>query len=85
MLIPSCLICHMWELNSDGLYQSSGKETESCLVFTSSTKREIKHFNVAVVQRRLGNVQKNVMHVKSCCFATLTYCFFAVTIAVVVA
>ena len=46
-------------LNSKGLYQSSGKENESCcLVFPSSTKREIRHFHVVVVQRRLRNVQK---------------------------
>jgi len=39
------------ELNSKELYQSSGKEKESrCLVFTFSTKREIRHFHVAVVQ-----------------------------------
>ena len=31
------------ELNSKRLYQSSGKEKESRLVFTSSTKREIRH------------------------------------------
>ena len=47
------------ELNSKRLYQSSGKEKESrCLVFTSSTKREIRHFHVVVVQRRQRNVQK---------------------------
>ena len=48
------------ELNSKGLYQSSGKEKESCcLVFPSSTKREFRrHFHVVVVQRRLRNVQK---------------------------
>ena len=41
------------ELNSKRLYQSSGKEKESrCLVFTSSTKREIRHYYVAVVLRR---------------------------------
>ena len=34
------------ELNSEGLYQSSGKEKESCLAFPSSTKREIRHFHV---------------------------------------
>ena len=39
------------ELNSRRLYQSSGKEKESpCLVFTSSTKREIRYFHVVVVQ-----------------------------------
>ena len=60
------------DLNSKKLYQSSGKENESrCLVFTSSTKREIRHFYVVVVQRLQRNVQKSVMHVQSCCFAKL--------------
>ena len=60
------------ELNSKGLYQSSGKEKESCcLMFPSSTKREIRHFHVVVVQQRQRNVQKSVMHVQSCCFANL--------------
>ena len=68
------LIRQMWaiflELNSEGLYQSSGKEKESCcLVFPSSTKREIRHFHVVVV------------NVQSCCFA----CLFAVLVAVAVA
>ena len=57
------------ELNSKGLYQSSGKEKESCcLLLPSSTKREIRQFHVVVVQRRQRNVQKSVMHVQSCCF-----------------
>ena len=40
--------------------QSSGfKEKENCcLVFPSSTKNEIRHFHVAVVQRRQRKVQK---------------------------
>ena len=72
------------ELISEGLYQSSGKEKESCrLVFPSSIKRENRHFHVVVVQRRLRNVQKSVMHVPSC-FANLTYCLFAVPVAVAV-
>ena len=42
------------ELNSKGLYHSSRKEKESyCLVIPSSTKREIRHFHVVVVHRRL--------------------------------
>ena len=73
------------EFNSKGLYQSSGKEKESCcLVFPSSTKREIRHFHVVVVQRRLRNVQKSLMEVQSCCFANLIYCLFAVLVAVAV-
>ena len=67
------LIRQILELNFEGLYQSSGKEKESCcLVFPSSTKREIRHFHVIVV------------HVQSCCFANLTYCLFAVLVAVAV-
>ena len=54
-LIPSRSIRQMLanfeELNSKGLYQSLGKEKESCcLVFPSLTKREIRHFHVVVVQ-----------------------------------
>ena len=61
------------QLNSNGLHQSSGKEKERCcFLFPSSTKREIRQFRVVVVQRRQRNVQKNVMHVQSCCsFAVL--------------
>ena len=81
MFIPSRLIRHrlasFLELISKGLFQSSGKEKESCcLVFPSSTKREIRHFNVVFVQRRLRNVQKSVMHVQSCCFADLNLLLF---------
>ena len=71
-------------LNSKRLYQTSGKDKESrWLVFTSWTKREIKHFHVVVVQRRQRNVQKSgVIHLQSCCFSNLkTYCFFAVLAA----
>ena len=52
-------------------------EKESfCVVFPSSTKREIRHYHVVVVQRRLKNVQKSVMHVQSCCFANLNLLLF---------
>ena len=44
------------DLNSKRLYQSSGKEKESrCLLFTSSTKREIRYFHIVVVHRRQRN------------------------------
>ena len=70
-------VCNFLNLNSKGLCQSSGKEKESCcLVFQSSTKREIRHFPVVVVQRRLAKVQKSVMHVQSCCFANLNLLLF---------
>ena len=65
------------ELNSKRPYQRSGKEKESwCPVFPSSTKREIRHFHVAVVQQQLRNVEKSVMHVQSCCFANLNLLLF---------
>ena len=75
-LIPSRLIRQMLaiflELNSNGLYQSSGKEKESCcLVFPSSTKREIRHFHVAPATTANKCIQKSVMHVQSCCFANI--------------
>ena len=65
------------ELNSKRLYESSGKERERrCLEFTSSTKQEIRHFHVVVVQWRQRNVQISLMHVQSCCFANLNLSLF---------
>ena len=64
------------KLNSKGPCHISEKEIESrCLVFTSSGRREIGQFQVVVVQRRQGNVQKGVMHVQSC-FANLNLLLF---------
>ena len=45
-------------------------------MFTFFTKREIRHFHVVVVQWRLRNVQKSVMHVQNCCFVLSSYSFF---------
>ena len=47
-------------------------------MFTHSMKRahEIRKFHVAVVQRRLRNVQKGVMHVQSVCFANMNHLLF---------
>ena len=64
------------ELNSKGLHQSSGKEKESCLLFRSSTKREIRQLHVVVLQRRQENVQKSVKQLQSCCFACLNLLLF---------
>ena len=57
------------KLNFKGPYSSSEREIKfhRCL-FTSSIKREIRHFHVVVVQKRERNVQKSVMQVRSCCF-----------------
>ena len=60
------------------IHRSSGEEKEYyCLVFTYSTKREIRHFHFAVVQRRQRNV-----HVQSCYFAYQTRRFFSFAILV---
>ena len=73
------------ELSFKRLYRRSEKEKESrCLVFTCSTKREIRHIHVVVLQRRQRNVQKRVMHVQSSCFAHLNLFFFCVLVAVTV-
>ena len=65
------------ELDSKGLHQSPGKEKESCfLLVLSSKKREIRQFNVVLVQRRQISVQKTVMHVQSCCFVCLNLLLF---------
>ena len=45
-------------------------------MFASSTKREISHFHVVVVQWLQRNVQKSVMHVQSCCFANQNLLLF---------
>ena len=50
--------------------EKKSKVVVLCLL-TSSTKREISHFLVVVVQWPQRNVQKSVMHVQSCCFANL--------------
>ena len=54
-LFPRVQFAKCWkfflELNSKRLCRSAGKDKESrCLVFTSSTKRENRHFHVVVVQ-----------------------------------
>jgi len=65
-------------------YQSSEKKRNLLSRVRVFDKHEITHFHVVhvVVQRRLRNVQKSVMHVQRCCSAHLkTYCFFAVVVA----
>ena len=46
-------------------------EKEVCSLVTSSTNRETRQFRVLVVHRRQRNVPKSVLHVQSCCFASL--------------
>ena len=64
------MLANVLEMNSKGLHQSSGKEKESCcLLFPSSTKREIRQFHVVVVQRRQRNVRAKVLFCLSKNFA----------------
>ena len=66
-------------LNPKGPYLSLEKERENfCAVLTNSIERahEIRKFHVAIVQRLLRNVQKSVMHVQSCCFASINLLVF---------
>ena len=61
-------------LNPKGPYLSLEKEQEIfCVVYTYSIEREreIRKSHVAVVQQRLRNIQKSVMHVQSYFFASL--------------
>ena len=70
-------------LNSKGRYLSLQKAKDNfCVVFTYSIKRarKIRRFHVAVVQRRLRNLQKSVMHVQRCCFANLNLSPFCLSL-----
>ena len=61
-------------LNPKGPYVSLEKEKQNfCVVLTYSIKRarEIRKFHVSVVQQRLRNVQKSVIHVHF-----VLFCFF---------
>ena len=62
-------------LNSKRLFMKFRKKSFS-LVFTSSTKRQIRHFHVVVVQRRQRSVLKSVMHGQCCWFANLNQLLF---------
>ena len=59
---------YFWNFIIKRLYQSSGKEKGSCLVFMSSTKHEIGHFHVVVIHVctviAKKWTEKSVMHVQ---------------------
>ena len=65
-----------WILKDCIKVQEKNKKLLLCLEFPSSTKREIWHFNVVVVKRRIRNVQKSMMHVQSCGFANRNLLLF---------
>ena len=66
------------------MFKFREKKKFSRRLFTSSIKSENSYFPVVIVQSQQRNVQKSVMHVQSCCFAYLTYCFFDVLVVVIV-
>ena len=76
-LVQFHTICQMLAklsgVNPKGPYVSLEKKNKECLYLTYSIKRarEIRKFHFAVVHLRLRNVQKSVMQVQSCCFASI--------------
>ena len=52
---------------------------DHCVVFTPSTKREIRQFHVLVVKRRKEMSRKRGMHVQNHCFANLRVCSIGLT------
>ena len=74
--IKSSNVGHVLELNSKRLFRSSGKQKESRRrVFTFSTKREMRYFDVVVDRaEKLKKCAKSLIHVQSSCFANLRAC-----------
>ena len=71
------------ELNSKGLYQSSGKK-KKVVVLCSRARQNVNSGTFTLWSGNDGKemYKKGVMHVQSCCFANQAYCFFAVLVAV---
>ena len=71
------------ELNSKGLYQSSGKE-KKVVVLCSLSRKNVNSGTFTLYSGNDGKemYKKSVLHVQSCCLANQTYCFFAVLVAV---
>ena len=68
-----------------GPHLSLEKEKENfCVVFTYSIKQahEIRYFHVIVMQWWQRIVQKNILHMQSCCFANLNLLFFPILVAI---
>ena len=85
-IIPTHSLCPMNFQGVDFLRYSSFKErkrnSSSHVHVVDKTWNWAIH--VVVVQWRQKNVQKGVKNVQSCCFASLTYCFFDVLAVVAV-
>ena len=57
-LIPSRSICHMLTIFLETASKFRKKKLSSCVVFTSSKKREVRKFHVVVLLQQPRNVQK---------------------------
>ena len=69
----------MWDKLERTIVSKFKKKKENfCVVLTYPIKRarQIRNFHVAVVQRRIRNIQKSVMHVQSCYFANINLLLF---------
>ena len=64
------------ELNSKGLYQSSGKEKESCCLVFPWNYTLSRCSRATTATKKVGNVQKSVMHVQGSCFANQNLLLF---------
>ena len=62
----------------DRIFKFRKRTRKFCFVFIYSIRRarDIRNFYIAVVQRRLRNVQKSQMLVQNCCFADLNLMLF---------
>ena len=67
----------------DRIFKFRKRTRKFCFVFIYSIRRarDIRNFYIAVVQRRLRNVPKSMLHVQSCCFANFNLFFFVVPVA----
>ena len=71
------------ELNSKGLYQSSGKE-KKVVVLCSRPRQNVNSGTFTLLSGNDGKemYKKSVLHVQSCRFANQTYCCFALLVVV---
>ena len=75
-ITPTHLLCQMeansfWAKFLRTIFKVRNRRKISRRLFTSSIKREIRHFSVVVEQGRQKNVQKSTMHLQSSVFFSL--------------
>ena len=65
-----------WSWILKDCFKVQGKKNKVVVFVHASTKCEIKHFHVVVMQRQQRNVQISMMRMQSCCFAILNLLLF---------